>query len=75
MLGSCKMSMCCLEEHGLQGRVRCSPSCLADEGLSSPSAAAHAEGDFVLRNALVDWGGGLVQGWDVVFYGDSITEE
>ena len=33
------------------------------------------EGDFVLRNALVDWGGGLVQGWDVVFYGDSITEE
>ena len=33
------------------------------------------EGDFVLRNALFDWGGGLVQGWDVVFYGDSITEE
>ena len=33
------------------------------------------KGDFVLRNALDDWGGGLVQGWELVFYGDSITEE
>jgi hypothetical protein len=34
-----------------------------------------AQGGYVLRSAFVDWDGGLVQGWDVVFYGDSITEE
>ena len=70
--GSCKMSVCCLEE---QGKVRCSPSCLLMKGYLHLLLQIMQGGGFVLRNALVDWGGGLVQGWDVLFYGDSITEE